>query len=157
MTAKLDLFAAAPALMRTWSSAAVAINTGLEPDLIELVKIRSSQINGCANCLNLHTTQARENGESEQRIYLLSAWREALCYSERERAALAWTDAMTQLSQKHVHAEAYEALKVHFTDEEMVRLTLIVNVINGWNRLAIGFGLHIDVAAAKANAKASAG
>lgn len=155
MTAKLDLFAAAPALMRTWSAAAVAINAGLEPDLVELVKIRSSQINGCANCLNLHTTQARENGETEQRIYLLSAWREAHCYSERERAALAWTDALTRLSERHTHEQAYEALKGNFTDEEQVKLTLMINVINGWNRLALGFGLFVDVAAAKANAKAA--
>jgi AhpD family alkylhydroperoxidase len=156
MTAKLDLFAAAPALMKTWSSAAVAIGAGLEPDLVELVKIRSSQINGCANCINLHTTQARENGETEQRIYLLSAWQEAPCYTERERAALAWTDAMTRLSQGHTHAEAYEALNVHFSEEEQVKLTLMINVINGWNRLALGFGVYIDVAAAKANAKAAA-
>ncbi len=156
MTAKLEPFAAAPALMKTWTSASVTINAGLEPSLVELVKIRASQINGCANCLNLHTTEAREKGETEQRIYLLSAWREAPCYTDRERAALGWTEALTRLSEGHTHAGAYEALATEFTDQEQVALTLMINVINGWNRLAIGFGLWADPSAIKAGAKAVA-
>ena len=140
MTAKLDLFAAAPSLMKTWSGISIAIASSLDPSLAELVKIRASQINGCANCINMHTAEARAKGETEQRIYLLSAWREAPCYTDRERAALGWTEALTRLSEGHAHESAYEALKAEFTEEEQVKLTLMINVINGWNRLAVGFG-----------------
>ena len=101
MTAKLDLFAAAPSLMKNWFTTSVAINSSLDPSLTELVKIRASQINGCANCINMHTAEARAKGETEQRIYLLSAWREAPCYTDRERAALGWTEALTRLSEGH--------------------------------------------------------
>jgi AhpD family alkylhydroperoxidase len=156
MTAKLDLFAAAPALMKSWTSMSLAVVASLEPSLIELVKIRSSQINGCANCINMHTAEARGRGETEQRIYLLSAWREAPCYTDRERAALGWTDALTRLSEGHKHESAYEALKAHFTEEEQVKLTLMINAINGWNRLAVGFGLWVEQAVATATAKAAA-
>lgn len=152
MTAKLDPFAAAPALMKNWMGTSMAVGASLEPSLIELVKIRSSQINGCANCINMHTTEARAKGETEQRIYLLSAWREAPCYTDRERAALAWTEALTRLSEGHGHEAAYEALKDAFTDEEQVKLTLMINVINGWNRLAVGFNLWVDQPTAKAKA-----
>ncbi|WP_017334704.1 carboxymuconolactone decarboxylase family protein [Burkholderia stagnalis] len=156
MTAKFDLFAAAPSLMKSWMSTSLAAQASLEPTLIELVKIRASQINACANCINMHTVEARANGETEQRLYLLSAWREAPCYTERERAALGWTDALTRLSEGHAHADAYEALNAHFTEEEQVKLTLMINVINGWNRLAVGFGLWVDPAAAKAAATRAA-
>lgn len=156
MTAKLDFLTAAPSLMKEWQRAAFAISSSLEPSLSELVKIRASQINGCANCLNMHTVFARENGETEQRIYLVSAWREAPCYTDRERAALGWTEAMTRLSEAHTHESAYEALKAEFTEEEQVKLTLMINVINGYNRLAVGFGAWTDPAAIKAAAKAVA-
>ncbi len=147
MTAKFDVFAAAPALMKKWMAVSLDAAASLEPTLIELVKIRSSQINACANCINMHTVEARAKGETEQRIYLLSAWREARCYSDRERAALGWTEALTRLSQGHSHAEAYAALAAQFTEEEQVKLTLMINVINGWNRLAVGFDLWIEPAA----------
>ncbi|KVN74593.1 carboxymuconolactone decarboxylase family protein [Burkholderia ubonensis] len=150
MTAKLDPFAAAPSLMKNWMSTSLAAAASLEPTLIELVKVRASQINACANCINMHTVEARANGETEQRLYLLSAWREAPCYTDRERAALGWTDALTRLSEGHTHEQAYAALNDHFTQEEQVKLTLMINVINGWNRLAVGFGLWVDPAAAKA-------
>lgn len=150
MSAKLDPFTAAPSLMKKWMSTSMEVASSLEPSLIELVKIRASQINGCANCINMHTVEARAQGESEQRIYLLSAWREAPCYSDRERAALGWTEALTRLSEGHAHESAYQALRAQFTEEEQVKLTLMVNVINGWNRLAVGFGLWVDPAAAKA-------
>jgi AhpD family alkylhydroperoxidase len=122
------------------------------------VEIRSSQINGCANCINMHTVDARSKGETEQRIYLLSAWREAPCYSERERAALGWTEALTRICEGHDFDGAREALKAQFTEDEQVKLTLMVNVINGWNRIAVGFGLFAaDPAAARAaSAKAAA-
>ena len=155
MTAKLNPFAAAPALMKTWRSASLAIVESLEPGLAELVEIRASQINGCANCLNMHTTWAREKGESEQRIYLLPAWREAPCYTERERAALGWTEALTRLSEGHHHEAAYEALRAHFSEEEQVKLTLVINSINGWNRLAVGFGLWVEPEDAKAGQRAA--
>ena len=153
MTAKLDLFAAAPTLMKSWMGTSLAVSGSLEPSLIALVEVRASQINGCANCLNMHTAHAREEGETEQRLYLLSAWKEAPCYTDRERAALGWTDALTRLSEGHAMEAARAALTGHFTEEEQVKLTLMINVINGWNRLAVGFGLWVDPAAAKAMAK----
>jgi AhpD family alkylhydroperoxidase len=156
MTPKLNPFAAAPELMTEWRRTALAISTSLDQSLVHLIEIRASQINGCANCLNMHTVFAREAGETEQRIYLLSSWRESPCYSARERAALAWTEALTRLSEGHTQESAYAELKAQFTDEEQVKLTLMINVINGWNRLAVGFGLWIDPAAVKAMNKAAA-
>lgn len=157
MTEKIDLFAAAPSLVKEWQNAMIALSkaASLEPSLVELVKIRASQINGCANCINLHAVEAGEQGESAQRIYLLSAWREAPCYSDRERAALAWTEALTRLSEGHERTHAYAALREHFTEEEQVKLTLTINIINGWNRIAVGFGLWADPAAIKASASAA--
>jgi AhpD family alkylhydroperoxidase len=156
MTAKVNLLTAAPDVMKVWTGAALAIDASLEPSLTELVKIRASQINGCANCINMHTTEARSRGETEQRIYLLSAWREAPCYTERERAALGWTEALTRLSEGHTYESAYDALKAQFSDEDQVNLTLMINIINGWNRLSVGFGTWLEPAAAKAAARAAA-
>ncbi len=113
--------------------------SGLEADLLELVRLRASQINGCAYCVDMHTKDARSRGESEQRLYALSAWRETRFYSERERAALAWTEAVTQISKDHLPAEIYDEARKHFTEKELVDLTLAVIAINGWNRLAISF------------------
>ena len=151
-----ELFAAAPALMKSWFGTSAAINASLDPSLAELVKIRASQINGCANCINMHTAQARANGETEQRIYLLSAWRDAACYSDRERAALGWTEALTRLSEGHEHERAHAALKAQFSQAEQVKLTLMINVINGWNRISVGFGMFVDPAVAESTAKAAA-
>ena len=151
-----ELFAAAPDVMKKWASTSLAVASSLEPALIRLVEIRSSQINGCANCINMHTQEARAQGETEQRIYLLSAWREAPCYSDRERAALGWTEALTRLSEGHALESAREALKAQFSKEEQVKLTLMINVINGWNRIAVGFGMFIEPADAKSAAKAAA-
>jgi len=156
MTAKVDLLTAAPDVMKVWTGAALTIAASLEPSLMELVKIRVSQINGCANCINMHTAEARSRGETEQRIYLLPAWREAPCYTERERAALGWTEALTRLSEGHAHESAYDALEAQFSDDEQVKLTLMINVINGWNRLSVGFGTWLEPAAAKAAARAAA-
>lgn len=144
MTARLDLFAAAPAEMKAWLDMSLKIAPALEHSLLELVKIRASQINGCANCLNMHTADARKAGETEQRIYLLSAWHEALVYSARERAALAWTDALTLVSTARAPQAVYDALAAEFTPEEQVQLTLMINAINGWNRLAVGFDLYYE-------------
>jgi len=156
MTAKLDLFAAAPTAMKQWYGVSLAISGSLDTTLVHLVEIRASQINGCANCLNMHTVFAREHGETEQRINLLPAWREAPCYTDRERAALGWTEAMTRLSEGHTQEGAYEALKAQFTEEEQVKLTLMINIINGWNRLGVGFSTWSEPAEVKAAAKASA-
>jgi AhpD family alkylhydroperoxidase len=147
-----NLFAVAPELMKKWAATSVAAASSLEQTLIHLVEIRASQINGCANCLNMHAEAARAQGETEQRIYLLSAWREAPCYTERERAALGWTEALTRLSEGHTLEGARETLKAQFSEEEQVKLTLMVNVINGWNRIAVGFGMFVDPAVAKSAA-----
>jgi AhpD family alkylhydroperoxidase len=112
---------------------------GLEHSLLELVKTRASQINGCAYCIDMHTKDARAEGESEQRLYALSAWRETPLYSDRERAALEWTEALTLIHTSHVADEVYERVREHFTAEELVKLSLAVVTINGWNRLAISF------------------
>ena len=114
---------------------------GLERSLIELVKLRASQINGCAYCIDMHTKDARAGGETEQRLYLLEAWRESPFYSARERAALAWTEAVTQVAETHVPAEVYEEAGRHFSDKELVDLNWVVVAINAWNRLAISFRL----------------
>jgi AhpD family alkylhydroperoxidase len=112
---------------------------GLEPDLVELVKLRASQINGCAYCIDMHTKDARSHGESEQRLYGITAWRETPFYTERERAALAWTESVTRISEDQVPEEIYQKMKEHFTERELVDLTLAVIAINSWNRLAISF------------------
>lgn len=150
MTVVTDPFAAAPQLMKQWMGVSLAVQDSLEPSLIELVKIRASILNACANCINMHTAEARAKGETEQRLYLLAAWHEAPVYTPRERAALAWTDALTRLSEGHTQQAAKDGLEAHFTPEEQVKLTLMINIINGWNRLAVGFDLWADVPAVKA-------
>ena len=148
--------AAPDAMKALWALECAIQKSGLERCLINLVKIRASQINGCANCLNLHVTEALENGETPQRLFLLPAWREAPCYTDRERAALGWTEALTRLSEGREHTSAYEVLKAHFNEEEQVKLTFTINIINGWNRLAVGFGVWVEPAAIKASAWAAA-
>jgi AhpD family alkylhydroperoxidase len=113
--------------------------SGLDPKLLELVKIRASQINGCAYCLDMHTKDARAGGESEQRIYLLDAWKESPFYSERERAALEWTETLTLLPERGAPDEIFDRVRKHFRDEEIVNLTMAIVAINGWNRLEVGF------------------
>jgi AhpD family alkylhydroperoxidase len=112
---------------------------GLERSLIELVKLRASQINGCAYCIDMHTKDARAAGETEQRLYLLDAWRESPFYSPRERAALAWTEAVTRVSETHVPDDVYEEARHHYSEKELVDLNWVVVAINAWNRLAIPF------------------
>ena len=112
-------------------------HSGLEPSLLELVKLRASQINGCAYCLDMHTKDARARGESEQRIYLLDAWRESPFYSERERAALAWTEAVTLVAESRVPDAIYEEVRRQFSDDELLALTMSVITINAWNRLNV--------------------
>lgn len=143
MKPRLNPFAAAPAAMQSWLEFGKNLDYKLEDSLMELVKIRASQINGCAFCLLMHTADARKHGLSEERIYLLDAWRESPLYSERERAALAWTEALTRVSETRAPDNDYHALKAQFTEEEQVTLTLLIVAINGWNRIQVGFrGLH---------------
>ena len=148
MTARLDPLAAAPELMKTWLRTSIAIASSLEPTLVGLVEIRASQINACAVCLHMHTTEARKRGETEERIYLLDAWRESPLYSER--AALAWTETLTLVSETHAPDDVYSALKAQFTEEEQVTLTLLIVAINGWNRVQVGFRAVPPVAKRKA-------
>lgn len=117
----------------------VATRFERERSLLELVKLRASQMNGCAYCIDMHTKDARANGETEQRLYTLTAWREAPFYTERERAALAWTEALTSISEGHAPDEIYQQTRTQFTEPEVVALTMAIVAINGWNRLAIGF------------------
>ncbi|MEP9376509.1 carboxymuconolactone decarboxylase family protein [Aquabacter sp. CN5-332] len=153
MHPRLNLFSAEPETMKAMMALSDAVaKSGLEPSLLELVKIRASQINGCANCLHMHARDARKHGESEERIYLLDAWREAPCYTERERAALAWTETLTLIAQTRAPDADYAILDAEFSKEDQVKLTLAINTINAWNRFAVGFRMIPDVALAKAAA-----
>jgi AhpD family alkylhydroperoxidase len=113
--------------------------SGLELSLLHLIKLRASQINGCAYCIDMHWKDLRAIGENEQRLYGLDAWEESPYYTDRERAALAWTEAVTRVSESHVPDEVYEEVRPHFTEKELADLTLAVATINAWNRLAIAF------------------
>ncbi|HEX6940952.1 MAG TPA: carboxymuconolactone decarboxylase family protein [Longimicrobiales bacterium] len=113
--------------------------SGLEHSLLELVKLRASQINGCAYCVDMHTKDARAAGETEQRLYAVSVWREAPFFTERERAALAWTETVTLVSERGIPDEVYDEARKHFSEKELVDLTMAVVAINGWNRLSVAF------------------
>lgn len=147
MQARLNAYAVAPDAMKPMMALEAHIRaSGLEHSLLHLIKTRASQLNGCAYCVDMHTKEARADGETEQRLYLLSAWRESPLYSERERAALAWTEALTLLADSHAPDEDYEAAKAQFSDAELVNLTLAIAAINAWNRFGVGFRLVHPVA-----------
>ena len=140
MKPRMNYYQAAPETIKALLAIEDVIKaSGLELSLIELVKTRASQINGCAFCINMHTADARKNGETEQRLYLLNAWRESPLYTERERAALAWTEALTLITEGHVPDEVYEQARAQFSEEELANLTLAIVAINGANRLNIAF------------------
>jgi AhpD family alkylhydroperoxidase len=140
MTPRLNPMTVAPKLMQAMLELEGKVSgSGLEKSLMGLVKVRASQINGCAFCIHMHSKDAREHGESEERLYLLNAWREAPCFSERERAALAWTEALTSLPETHAPDADYDAMKAQFGEEEQVKLTLLIATINSWNRIVVGF------------------
>lgn len=140
MQSRLNHFAVAPQLMQPMLDMEERLKTaGLENSLIELVKLRVSQINGCAFCIHMHTHDARAQGESEDRLHLLNAWRESPLYSERERAALAWAETLTRIEQNGAPDHIYEEMAAQFSDQEKIALTLVVTTINAWNRIAIGF------------------
>ncbi|NKE47603.1 carboxymuconolactone decarboxylase family protein [Roseomonas frigidaquae] len=140
MTPRLDYFAANPTAMKAMFAFEKSVaSSELEHSLRELVKVRASQINGCAFCIDMHTADARKAGETEARLYLLNAWREAPHYTPRERAALAWTEALTLVASTAAPDAAWDGLAEYFTDAEKVALSLLICAINSWNRLAIGF------------------
>jgi AhpD family alkylhydroperoxidase len=140
MTTRLDHWNAAPKVMQAMIALEKASRShGLEHSLLELVKTRASIINRCAFCLDMHTREARAAGETEERLFMLAAWEEAICYTPRERAALAWVDALTLLAETGAPDAAHAALAAEFSAEEQVALTLAIVTINGWNRFAVGF------------------
>ena len=140
MTPRLKHPKASPAAYKAMLALEEAVNKiGLEQSLLDLVRTRASQINNCTFCLYLHTEEARSHGESQRRLDVLSAWRDSPIFSDRERAALAWTEAVTLIAQNGVPDDVYEESRLHFSEEEIVNLTLAVNTINGWNRLNVAF------------------
>ena len=140
MQPRTDFYTASPDAMKAMLALEAAVGKlSIELPLLELIRLRVSQINGCAFCLHMHTRDARAKGETEQRIYLLNAWRESPLFSDRERAALAWTESVTLVSETHVPDDVFAQAKVQFSDEELAQLTLLIVAINGWNRFAIAF------------------
>ena len=140
---RLNPFAIVPDAYKAVSGVESYIrNCGLEKSLIHLVKMRASQINGCAYCLDMHSKEARKDGESEQRLYLLEAWEEVSLYTPRERAALAWTEAVTRIADTLAPDAVYEELRRHFSEAETVNLTTAIGVINLWNRLCVSFRIQ---------------
>lgn len=138
MKARIDVMNINPGIMHAMLGLERQVQkAGFDSKLLDLVRMRSSQINGCAYCLDMHSKDARANGETEQRLYGLSAWRETPYYSARERAALEWTEAVTLVAQTHVPDEVYERVREQFSEDELANLTLAVVSINGWNRLNI--------------------
>jgi AhpD family alkylhydroperoxidase len=148
MQRRLNYVKAAPAVYEGMLALqGVVDRSGLEKPLLELIKIRASQINRCAFCLHMHTRDARKGGESEERIYLLDAWRESPLYTARERAALAWTDALTLLPETGAPDDVYAEVAAQFSEAEIANLTLAIGAINVWNRFAVGFRLPHPVKA----------
>lgn len=140
MKSRIELFKVNPKGMQAMlAMQAYVDSTGLDRKLMHLVKLRASQINGCANCIDMHSKEARADGESEQRLYALNAWEEGPFFDERERAALAWTEAVTLVTEGHVPDAAFAAAREHFSEEELVNLTLAITAINSWNRLCVAF------------------
>ena len=140
MRSRLDFYKASPTGTRAMMALEKAVSEcGLEKPLMELVRLRASQINGCAFCVDMHTADARKGGETERRLAAVVVWREAPFFSERERAALEWTEALTLVAQTHVPDAVWDAVRPHFTDQELADLTMLVVAINGWNRISVGF------------------
>ncbi|MGO4223536.1 carboxymuconolactone decarboxylase family protein [Lysobacter sp. TAF61] len=140
MEPRLDFYKASPNAAKAMIALEGAVGKlGIDPGLLDLIKLRASQINGCAFCVDMHSSDARKRGETERRLYSVSVWREAPFFTDRERAALAWTEALTLISHTHAPDADYEWLCQQFDERERVDLTVAINAINGWNRLAIGF------------------
>ena len=153
MQQRLDALKISPAAYKAMAGLQAYVDqSGLERPLIELIKIRASQINGCAFCINMHTTEARRAGETDERMHLLNAWREAPLYSARERAALGWVEAVTLVTQGHVPDDVFEAARQEFSEKEIVDLTAAAIAINSWNRIAISFRVPPQVESKQAAA-----
>src|SRR5438477_823294 len=140
MKARIDLMHVTPGIIHAMLGLERQVQkAGLDSKLLDLVRMRASQINGCAYCLDMHSKDARAHGETEQRLYGLGAWREAPYYTDRERTALEWVESLTQITQGHVPDDLYERARRQFSERELVELSMIAVAINGWNRLAIAF------------------
>src|SRR6187551_3840637 len=140
MEARMNYGKAAPGAMRAMNGLETYLaDCGLEPGLLDLVKLRASQINGCAYCVDMHSLDLRAAGETEQRIYALPVWQETPFFSERERAALLWTEKLTLISIDHVPDEVFEQVRQQFSEEELANLTLVIATINAWNRFGVSF------------------
>ncbi len=151
MKPRLNFYNAAPELIKEVRALNKAVDEcGLEKSLLHLIKLRASQINGCSYCVDMHSREARHDGETEQRLYLVAAWKESPLFSERERAAFAWVEAATLISQGGVPDELYEKTLKHFSEQELVKLTVAVGMINMWNRLCVSFHAIHPVAKAVA-------
>lgn len=150
MTQRLNPYALAPELVAPLIEFSTIVQARLEPALAELVKIRASQINGCAVCLDMHSREARKKGETEERIIMLDAWRESPLFTAREKAALGWTEALTRLTETGAPDADYQALQAEFTPEEQVNLSLMIAAINSFNRLGVGFRVQPFVFSRKA-------
>ena len=140
MEQRLDLYKASPDAIKALVALEAAVSKlGIDPALQELVRLRASQINGCAFCVDLHSSDARKKGETERRLHAVTVWRETPFFTPRERAALAWTEAVTLIADTHAPDDVHAELAAHFSEAERVNLTLAIGLINIWNRLAIGF------------------
>lgn len=140
MTPRMNYYAAAPKVLQAMLALTkISEDSGLEHSLLELVKIRASQINGCAFCIHMHSRDAIAAGETAERLLLLDAWRESPLFTDRERAALAWTESLTLIAQTRAPDEDYDMVKAQFSDAELVNLTLAITTINAWNRFSVGF------------------
>lgn len=143
MSNRIDYYKVAPEAVKAMMSLENYVNqSGLDKTLLDLIKLRASQINGCAYCVDVHTADARKNGESERRLYAVAVWQEAPFFTERERAALAWTEAVTLLSETHAPDSIYQDVLKYFDEKETVNLTMAIVTINCWNRLAVSFRMQ---------------
>jgi AhpD family alkylhydroperoxidase len=149
MTSRINPYANMDLVKPLIEYASTVAGSGLEPNLVKLVEIRASQINGCAICLDMHTREAREAGETPERIWMLGAWRESRLYSEREKAALGWTDALTRLSETRAPDADYDAMAAQFSEADQVKLTMLIGVINSFNKLGVGFRVRPPTGAAR--------
>lgn len=151
MKQRLNFYATAPELMKQVAALNTAVNEcGLEHSLLHLIKLRASQINGCSYCVDMHSREAKQDGETEQRLWLVAAWKESPLFSERERMAFKWTETLTKIAEGGVSAELYAEGLQHFSAEELVKLTVAIGMINTWNRLCVAFQAIHPVAEAKA-------
>ena len=150
MKPRLQLYDTAPELIKELRALNKAVEEcGIEKSLLHLIKVRASQINGCSFCVDMHCREARQDGETEQRLYLVAAWKESPLFSERERAAFAWVEAVTKIADNGVPDALYEATLKHFSEEELVKLTVATSMINTWNRLCVSFHAIHPMPAAK--------